>query len=139
MSVVGFTASAFDFLHAGHIAMLEEAASVCDILVCGLHTDPSRERGEKSPPVQPLSERYLQLSAVKFVGKIVPYETESELLQVISLIGPSVRIVGEEYMDKDFTGKELCAHLGIRIHYNKRRHNLSSTLQRSRARQVVKT
>ena len=132
MAVLGFTASAFDVLHAGHIAMLEEAASVCDVLVCGLHVDPSKERPEKSAPVQSLSERYIQLSAVKYVDKIIPYETEAELLQVISLVHPSVRVIGEEYKDRDFTGKDLCNHLGIRIHYNKRRHGLSSTLQRSR-------
>ena len=132
MAVLGFTASAFDLLHAGHIAMLEEAASICDVLVCGLHVDPSLERSEKAKPVQSLSERYMQLAAVRYVDRIVPYQTEDELLQIIGLIHPSVRIIGEEYRGKEFTGKELCAQLGIRIHYNRRQHGLSSTLQRSR-------
>ena len=132
MSVLGFTASAFDVLHAGHIAMLEEAASVCDVLVCGLHVDPSKERPEKCTPLQTLSERYMQLAAVRHVSRIIPYETEAELLQIIALLCPDVRIIGEEYSGKPFTGKEICEQLGVRIHYNRRQHLLSSTLQREK-------
>jgi glycerol-3-phosphate cytidylyltransferase len=132
MAILGFTASAFDVLHAGHIAMLEEAASLCDTLICGLHVDPSVERPEKSRPVQPLSERYVQLAAIRYVDKIIPYQTEEELLQLIALVHPNIRFLGEEYRDKAFTGKELCETLGIRIHYNSRKHSLSSTLQRAR-------
>lgn len=132
MAILGFTASAFDFLHAGHIAMLEEAASVCDMLVCGLHVDPSLGRPEKAKPVQPLSERYMQLAAVRYVDRIIPYQTEEELLQVIAMVHPSVRVIGEEYRGKNFTGRELCLELGIHIHYNKRRHGLSSSVQRAR-------
>lgn len=132
MAVLGFTASAFDVLHAGHIAMLEEAASLCDVLVCGLHVDPSKERPEKSAPIQSLSERYMQLAAVRHVSRVIPYETEDELLQIIALLCPDVRIIGEEYSGKPFTGKELCEQLGIQIYYNRRRHRLSSTLQRER-------
>lgn len=132
MAILGFTASAFDVLHAGHIAMLEEAASLCDVLVCGLHVDPSKERPEKSAPIQPLSERYMQLAAVRHVSRVIPYETEDELLQIIALLCPDVRVIGEEYYGKPFTGKELCEQLGTRIHYNRRRHTLSSTVQRKR-------
>lgn len=132
MAVLGFTASAFDVLHAGHIAMLEEAASLCDVLVCGLHVDPSRERPEKSTPVQPLSERYMQLAAVRYVSRIIPYETEEELLQIIALLCPDIRVIGEEYRGKEFTGRKLCEQIGTRIHYNRRRHTLSSTAQRRR-------
>lgn len=132
MAVLGFTASAFDVLHAGHISMLEEAASVCDVLVCGLHVDPSKERPEKCAPLQTLSERYMQLAAVRYVSRIIPYETEAELLQIIALLCPDVRIIGEDYSGKPFTGKELCEQLGVKIYYNRRRHRLSSTLQRER-------
>ena len=132
MAILGFTASAFDLIHAGHISMLEEAASLCDTLICGLHVDPSTERVEKSKPVQPLSERYIQLSAIKYVGRIIPYQTEEELLQIIALVRPNIRFLGEEYRDKSFTGRELCESLGIHIYYNSRRHGLSSTLQRAR-------
>jgi glycerol-3-phosphate cytidylyltransferase len=132
MKTVGFTASAFDMLHAGHIAMLEEAASLCDVLVCALHVDPSLERPSKSKPMQDLSERHIQLSAVRYVSQIITYQTEAELERLIALLCPAVRIVGEEYKGKNFTGKDLCEQLGVKIHYNRRRHGLSSTLQRGR-------
>jgi glycerol-3-phosphate cytidylyltransferase len=112
--------------------MLEESAGLCDTLICALHVDPSVERPEKSRPVQPLSERHVQLAAIRYVDKIIPYQTEEELLQLIALVRPTIRFLGEEYRNKVFTGKELCETLGIRIHYNSRKHSLSSTLQRAR-------
>jgi glycerol-3-phosphate cytidylyltransferase len=108
------------------------ASSLCDVLVCALHVDPSIERPEKSKPRQTVSERHIQLSAVKYVSRVIPYETEGELERLIALLCPSVRIIGEEYQGKNFTGKELCERLGVQIHYNRRRHDLSSTLQRRR-------
>jgi glycerol-3-phosphate cytidylyltransferase len=107
MAILGFTASAFDVLHAGHIAMLEEAASLCDTLICGLHVDPSTERVEKSKPVQPLSERYFQLSAIKFVGKIIPYQNEEELVQLIALLRPNISILGRRVSGQALHGSGI--------------------------------
>lgn len=123
---VGFTASTFDLLHAGHISMLAEAKSVCDYLIVGLHVDPSREREEKNSPVQSLVERYIQLSAVIYVDEVIPYETEDDLTDILITYPVSVRVIGEEYRDANFTGKNL----DMQIHYNKRRHGFSSSLLR---------
>lgn len=129
---VGFTASSFDLLHAGHISMLQEAKGVCDYLICGLQTDPTIDRPEKNKPIQNVSERHIQLDAVKYVDEIIPYTTEEELCQLIALIHPDVRIIGEEYEPKDFTAKEYCIEQGIEIYYNKRRHGYSSSFLRKR-------
>ena len=125
---VGFTASAFDLLHAGHVMMLEEASRNCDYLICGLHVDPSLQRPEKNKPIQSLLERYIQLEAVKYVGEIIPYETESDLRQILQWINPSVRFIGEEYKGNLFTGHDL----DIPIHYNSRLHSYSSSELRER-------
>ena len=130
--IVGFTASTFDLLHAGHIAMLREAKSVCDYLICGLQIDPSIDRIDKNKPVQTIVERYTQLSAVKYVDEIVPYHTEADLLDILQMYPVNVRIIGEEYRFKDFTGKEECRQLGIDIYYNKRNHRFSSSGLRER-------
>ena len=74
---IGFTCSCFDLLHAGHILMLKDAREQCDKLIVGLQTDPSIERPSKNKPIQSIYERYIQLSAVKFVDKIIPYDTEN--------------------------------------------------------------
>lgn len=134
MKRIGFTASAFDLLHPGHVMMLAEAKEHCDWLICGLHVDPSIERPEKSAPMQSLVERYIQLAAVKHVDEIVPYQSEVDLLDILSLYRVSVRFVGEEYRNKDFTGKTEASAMGIKIVYNARKHNFSSTFMRSRIR-----
>jgi glycerol-3-phosphate cytidylyltransferase len=129
---IGFTASTFDLLHAGHIAMLREAKSVCDYLICGLQIDPSVDRIEKNKPVQTIVERYTQLSAVKYVDEIVPYHYETDLVDILQMYPINIRIIGEEYRFKDFTGKEECRQLGIDIYYNKRNHRFSSSGLRER-------
>ena len=99
---IGFTCSTFDLLHAGHIAMLREAKSVCDYLICGLQLDPSIDRKEKNSPVQTIVERQAQLSAIKYVDEVLIYNTESDLLDIINMYPIDIRILGEEYRDKDF-------------------------------------
>ena len=130
--VVGFTCSAFDLLHAGHIAMLKEAKMQCDYLICGLQIDPSVDRIEKNSPIQSVVERYIQLSAVKYVDEIVPYYYEKDLTEILKSYKIDVRILGEEYKDREFTGRELCDRLGIHLHFNKREHDFSSSELRKR-------
>ena len=124
---VGITASAFDLLHAGHCEMLREAKNVCDYLICCLHIDPSEERGEKEKPLQSIVERHIVLSSSKYVDEIIPYKTEDDLLKIIQFKIPDVRVIGEDYINKNFTGKLLCEKMGIRIYYNQRKHSVSST------------
>lgn len=126
--VVGFTASTFDLLTAGHSLMLEEAKNQCNFLVIGLETDPTHDRPEKNKPVQSIFERYVQIASIRFVDYVVPFDDENDLLTLIKCLNPDVRIVGEEYRDKDFTGKNL----PIKLWYNSRRHDFSSTELRKR-------
>ena len=130
--IIGFTASTFDLLHAGHIAMLREAKSQCDYLICALQVDPSIDRPEKNSPVQSLVERHTQLSAVKYVDEIIPYCTEADLLDIINMYPINIRILGDEYKNKDFTGKDECRKRGIQLYFNKRDHRFSSSDLRKR-------
>lgn len=129
---VGITASTFDLLHAGHIAMLREAKTQCDYLICALQVDPSVDRAEKNMPVQTLVERFIQLQAVSYVDEIIPYETEKDLEDILGLYPITVRILGEEYKDKDFTGREICKKRGIQLYFNKRDHRFSTSDLRMR-------
>ncbi len=126
---VGFTCSCFDLFHAGHIMMLKESKSVCDYLIVGLQTDPTIDRPEKNKPIQSIFERYVQLEACKYVDEIVVYATEKELLDILHSYPINIRIVGDEYKEKDFTGKDL---EGIDIYYNTRKHSFSTTELRGR-------
>ena len=129
---IGITASAFDLLHAGHITMLREAKSQCDYLICALHVDPSLDRKEKNRPIQNVVERYTQLSAVKYVDEVVPYLYEHELKDILEMYNPDVRILGEEYKDLDFTGRDVCDKLGIELYFNGRNHRFASSELRAR-------
>ena len=129
---IGFTCSAFDLLHAGHIQMLRDAKSQCDHLICGLQVDPAIDRETKNSPVQTFVERYIQLAAVKYVDEIIPYESEIDLNDILEMLPINIRILGEEYKQKDFTGKDVCRRRGIELYFNKRDHRFSSSALRKR-------
>ncbi len=135
-SPVGFTCSTFDLLHAGHILMLAECKQICDYLIVGLQTDPTIDRPEvKNKPVQSIVERYVQLSAVKFVDEVVVYETEKDLEDLLMFLPITLRICGEEYKDKLLTGRDICDARGIKTYYNSRNHRFSSSELRQRTYQ----
>ena len=129
---VGFTASTFDLLHAGHVSMLREAKEQCDYLICGLQVDPSVDRPNKNKPVQTLVERYTQLAGIKYVDEIIPYQTEEDLEDILKMVNIDLRIIGSEYKDKTFTGRATCAARGIEIYFNKRDHRFSTSDLRKR-------
>jgi len=134
---VGFTASTFDLLHSGHVQMLREAREQCDYLICALQMDPSVDREEKNAPVQTIVERYTQLKAVKYVDEIIPYATEKDLEDILQMYHINVRILGEEYRDKDFTGKDICRKRDIKLYFNKRDHRFSTSDLRKRINKVL--
>jgi glycerol-3-phosphate cytidylyltransferase len=130
---IGITFSTFDLLHAGHILMLEEAKQQCDYLIVGLQTDPTIDRPEtKNKPAQSIVERQIQLAAVKYVDEIIVYQTEQDLMDILSIYPINVRFVGEEYRNKDFTGKDYCLDNDIELVYNNRKHRYSTTELRKR-------
>ena len=123
----GITFGVFDLLHAGHVMMLEEAKQKCDYLIVGLNTDPALIEPNKNNPTQSLVERYIQLQGCKYVDEIIPYTTEQDLDDILRAMPIDIRIIGEEYRDKEFTGKQYCIDNGIEIYYNKRTHRFSSS------------
>jgi|TARA_B100000902_G_scaffold106064_1_gene107988 glycerol-3-phosphate cytidylyltransferase len=129
---IGFTCSTFDLLHAGHVQMLREAKEQCDYLICGLQTDPTIDRKEKNAPVQTIVERYTQLNGIKYVDEIIPYSTEQDLDDILSMYDIHIRILGEEYRNKEFTGRDICKKRDIELFFNKREHRFSSSDLRRR-------
>lgn len=129
---IGVTFSQFDLLHSGHIAMLADAKTFCDYLIVGLQNDASSDRPEKNKPVQSIIERQIQVAAVRYVDEVIVYNTEKDLEELLLILPIDVRILGNEYSNRDFTGKDICTRLGIRLMYNKRNHSFSSTTLRER-------
>ena len=130
--IIGITFSQFDLLHAGHIAMLSEAKNHCDYLIAGLQNNAQWDRPEKNEPIQSIVERQISLSAVRTVDEIVIYNTEKDLADILLTLPIDVRILGVEYADKDFSGKEICEKRNIKIIYNGRDHSFSSSSLRKR-------
>lgn len=132
---VGFTCSTFDLFHAGHVMMLKEAKTQCDYLIVGLMIDPTVDRpGTKNKPVQSVLERFIQVKACSYVDEIIPYGTEKELLDILTSYPIDVRIIGEEYRDKQFTGYNL----PISVYFNSRQHSFSTTELRQRVLDIEK-
>ena len=127
--IIGFTASTFDLLHAGHVVMLQQAKTECDYLIVGLLTDPTRDRANKNYPIQTSWERWIQAQAIKSIDRVIPFDTEEDLESMIRILKPDVRFVGEEYRDTNHTGHDI---KGVRIIYNKREHNYGSTQLRKK-------
>jgi glycerol-3-phosphate cytidylyltransferase len=129
---IGFTASQFDMLHAGHVAMLSEAKNHCDYLIAGLQNNASWDRPEKNAPIQSIVERQIQLAATRYVDEIVVYNTEKDLEDILLTLPIDVRILGIEYQDKEFTGKDICNKRNIKLIFNSRDHSFSSSSLRKR-------
>jgi glycerol-3-phosphate cytidylyltransferase len=130
---IGFTCSTFDLFHAGHIIMLKDAKTQCDYLIVGLQTDPTIDRPtEKNKPVQSVFERWIQVESCKYVDKVIPYATEKELIDILLSYPIDVRILGDEYEHKSFTGRNECIAKGIKLYFNKREHTFSTTELRQR-------
>lgn len=130
--IIGITCSTFDLLHTGHIIMLEECKKYCDYLICALQVDPTIDRPNKNKPIQSLVERYIQLDAVSYVDKIIPYVTEQDLEELFESLDLDVRIIGEDYRNQSFTGKEICNKRNIKLIYNKRDHKFSTSSLRDK-------
>jgi glycerol-3-phosphate cytidylyltransferase len=129
----GFTCSTFDLFHAGHIIMLKEAKTQCDYLIVGLQTDPTIDRPDtKNKPVQSIFERYEQLKACRYVDEVLVYATEKDLIDILLSYPIDVRILGDEYTNREFTGREECISRGIKFYFNKREHTFSTTELRQR-------
>lgn len=129
---IGITFSQFDLLHAGHVAMLSEAKNHCDYLICGLQNNATWDRPDKNQPIQSIVERQITLGANRFVDEIVVYNTEKDLEDILLTLPVDVRILGVEYMEKDFTGRAICEKRNIELVFNSRDHSFSSSSLRKR-------
>ena len=130
---IGFNCSSFDLFHAGHVTMLKIEKELCDYLIVALQVDPTIDRpGVKNKPCQSVYERYVQLQACKYVDEILVYSTEYDLLQMLMTQTIHIRFLSEEYVNRDFTGKQYCIDNDIKLHYHKRQHDYSSSELRAR-------
>ena len=125
---IGFTCGSFDLCHYGHVLMFKECKKQCDHLMVGLQTNPNKDRPEKNIPIQSLEERWGQLEAIKYIDHIIIYETEDDLIQLLTDMQVDVRFVGADWINRKYTGWEL----GIPVVFNSRDHSFSTSELRQR-------
>ena len=126
--VVAFTAGNFDIIHPGYTATFEEAKRHCDKFIVFLHGDPSATRNTKYKPVVPYYDRYKMLMSISHIDEVYMYQTEDELLHLMKTFDLDVRILGEDYLNKYFTGGDL----GHEVIYTTRSHEWSTTKFKNR-------
>ena len=115
---VGITFSTFDLFHAGHSKMQKEVKRQFDYLIVGLQLDPLIEYPVINVPLQSIIERYIQNKRSEHRDEIIPYVFEKDLEDILKAFKIDVRVIGEEYRVKNFTGKKYCEEKGIEIYYN---------------------
>ena len=120
---IGVIAGNFDCTHPGYIHMFNECKKYCNYLIVLLHEDPTNERPEKLKPILSVKERLLILYSFKQVNLVMTYKTEAELYLILEEMHPDVRFLGDDYIEKPFTGDDL----DISIHYLNRDHGWSTT------------
>jgi len=129
---IGFNCSTFDLFHSGHVTMLQREKEHCEYLL--IQTDPTIDRPDsKNKPVQSILERFIQVSACKYVDEVIVYETEEDLLNILKTRKIHIRFLGDEYREKDFTGKKWCIDNHVELYYHQREHPWSSSTLRKRA------
>ena len=119
----GFIAGNFDVLHPGYIKLFKECKENCDHFTILLHTDPSIERPHKLKPILSLDERKEMLFSLKFIDDIIPYTFEKELVSILKNNNFNLRFLGDDYINKKFTGD----HLNIKLFFINRDHGWSTT------------
>ena len=121
--IKGVIAGNFDIIHPGYIKTFKECKENCDHFTILLHSDPTIERPNKLKPILSVEERIEVLSSIKYIDDIKVYTYEKELIKLIENSKFSIRFLGDDYINKDFTGSDL----NIPVHYISRNHGWSNT------------
>ena len=133
--IKGFTCGAFYLFNAGHVLMLHKVKRQCHFLIVGLQTNPAIDRPEvKNVPVQSLFERTVQLKSCKFIDKIIVYETEQDLEDILDTEDINKRFIGMDHKDDIPTGSEICKKRNIEIIYLERGGRFSTSELRERVK-----
>lgn len=119
----GLICGAFDIIHPGYIDMFADIKSNCSRLIVALQDDPTIDRPEKDKPVQSYSDRKKILMAIKYVDEIIEYNTESELYEILKSDSYDVRVLGTDYKNKNYNGKDLARP----VYWHKRNHKHSAS------------
>jgi D-beta-D-heptose 7-phosphate kinase/D-beta-D-heptose 1-phosphate adenosyltransferase len=128
------TNGCFDFLHAGHVAYLEEAKSLGDRLIVAVNDDDSvrRLKGD-GRPVNALQDRMAVLAGLAAVDWVVPF-SEDTPARLIQKILPDILVKGGDYRPDDIAGaKDILKNGGeVRVLAFREGHSSSNIIEKLR-------
>jgi D-beta-D-heptose 7-phosphate kinase/D-beta-D-heptose 1-phosphate adenosyltransferase len=131
---VVMTNGCFDFLHAGHVAYLEEAKSLGDRLIVAVNDDDSvrRLKGD-GRPVNALQDRMAVLAGLAAVDWVVPF-SEDTPARLIQKMLPDVLVKGGDYQPQDIAGaKDILKNGGeVRVLAFREGHSSSNIIEKLR-------
>lgn len=109
---VVFTNGCYDLLHAGHLHLLEQAASLGDVLVVGLNGDSSvrRLKGPRRPYV-PFAERAELLAGLEVVDYVVGFDEDTPEA-LVGRVRPHVLVKGADWEEDAIAGRQTVAAEG---------------------------
>ena len=109
---IGFTNGCFDLIHPGHIALLENSRTHCDILVVGLNSDRSVAKLKGSArPIQDELSRKTILIALKAVSLVVIFDEETPE-RLIEKVKPDIIVKGGDYNIENIIGADFVRSYG---------------------------
>jgi D-beta-D-heptose 7-phosphate kinase/D-beta-D-heptose 1-phosphate adenosyltransferase len=110
-----FANGCFDILHRGHIAMLNQAKALGDVLVVGVNGDASVRR-LKGPdrPVNALEDRIHVLSALSSVDCVISFDEDTPE-RLLESLQPDIFVKGDDYTRDRIPEADLVERLGGRV------------------------
>ena len=101
---VVLTNGCFDLLHAGHIALLEQARGHGDVLIVAINGDDSVRRLKGAArPLVPEAERAELLLGLEAVDRVVVFDEDTPL-EVVRLLLPDVLVKGADWGADNIVG-----------------------------------
>lgn len=113
---VVFTNGCFDLLHRGHVAYLNAARQLGDVLVVGVNTDASTRRLGKGDerPLVPEADRAYVIAALECVDVVTLFDEDTPL-ELIQALLPDVLVKGGDYAPQQVVGREAVEGAGGRL------------------------
>ncbi len=101
-----WTNGCFDILHRGHIELFKYAKSLGDELCVGIDSDEKVKLDKgKNRPVNNLHDRIFMLQSIKYIDKVVPFDSTKDLSDTIKWYKPDIMVIGSDWKGKEVIGE----------------------------------
>ena len=97
----------FDILHRGHVELFEYAKSLGDELIVGIDSDEKVKKDKGGGrPINSLDDRAIILQSIKYIDRVIEFDSTDELRNLIKDIKPDIMVIGSDWKGKKVIGQE---------------------------------